>query len=273
MPVLESTASGAGAGAGAAGTPGLGHLAPADDPMAVIEVVDGSGSPMIDATGHPLMGLSPLDCPDLKPGRYRARLKTPEGPVGERMVQAEAGRVVPVELTVPPRPPAGLTLALVDRFRSLAGDDFEKRVSAIPQPTLMSVLALADEALQRSRSRPCSDKLDPSEAGLESRPSPPDEPTLVGATLKLGGQGIVVVLAAEMAPPSPPDEVGQAGPAIGHVVKGMLDEDRRPDRGRPGRACHRGAARLTREGRGVSPVDHGPLRPVRSALGRGGAPR
>jgi hypothetical protein len=197
---------------GGGGTPGFGHLIiTCNDPMAMIEVVDGSGAPLLGKGGQPLMGTSPLDCPNLRPGRYRARLKTPEGIVGEKMVLAEDGQVVPVSLVVPAKEPSGVVLALADRFKSLVGDDFMKRVSLTTQPSLMSVLALARESLQRAQSAG-DEEIDLDEDVEGARGLEPDPGPLVEATLGLGGQGIVIVLAADMAMPLAPAEGDQAGP-------------------------------------------------------------
>jgi hypothetical protein len=193
-----------------AATTGRGHLVVvSDDPIAIMELVDESGAPVMTDKKRPTLGTSPLDCPDLKPGHYRVRFKTPDGVVGEKMVIVEAVKKplepLTVALTVPLNRPDGLIGAVVDRFKGLeAGEAFTKAVLASAEPTLMSVLSLATEAIQDSQSG-TRQPGDP--------PASPTDPSLpVDVTLGRLGQSIVVLLAVESAPKLPPTGGSQVGP-------------------------------------------------------------
>jgi hypothetical protein len=113
------------------------------DPLATLELVDASGAVIARAQGK-------LVRTDLKPGLYRLRLRTPEGPASERLIDLDAGDSEPVQIEAPPLPLTGLVPTLV---RGIGGTidrdntvEVSEDVGPMAAPSLSTLLSLAGTA-------------------------------------------------------------------------------------------------------------------------------
>jgi hypothetical protein len=78
------------------------------DPYAPLELADALGQVVKVARGQ-------LECTDLAPGKYRGRIRAPEGVVVEEMIFLEPGGNVEVKLQAPPRSRTALVDDLIEK--------------------------------------------------------------------------------------------------------------------------------------------------------------
>jgi hypothetical protein len=150
MPASEGTA------ATSSSTPTAHLIVTAEDPLAPLELLDESGAVVTDPGGNPLIGSGRLDCPDLAPGLYRARLTPPGEKPTEQMVRLAAGKKpVEVKLIAPEQKQSGLLRDVIQRAQFAVRPDnlvdLSERVSAAVAPTLSTILPLASSATKQSR--------------------------------------------------------------------------------------------------------------------------
>jgi carboxymethylenebutenolidase len=114
------------------------------DPLAAVEVADNVGN-IIKA------GQGSLSLPELSPGFYSARLRTPEGQLLEKLIEVSPGETEPCTVDAPPLPETGLLKQLTENVGFHIGSDNMLEVSEAVGPManaqLSTILALAGGAV------------------------------------------------------------------------------------------------------------------------------